>query len=187
MATKEKARPRPGGKWAKYRGQLEPFVGAPEWHAKVEAEMRRVLDEADEARGANPGWLGRQYVEVRREKERAKAELKEINVREEALVRLLNTAMEDDELNRVELADGVSLTLSDEPYPGVEDRQKLFAYIKRTGQTALLSVHFQTLRALVKAELESGRPAPPGVKIWLKTGIRPRGLRGAENGDDDGE
>jgi len=167
------------GKWTKLRGKLEVFQNEPEWQQKVDAFKLQFLG-TDNTRDASPAMLGKEYALRKRKKDELEDKIKALNVELEGLSQIIVEVLEDEEIQKIELASGQTIGISDEPYPWVADRQKFFAFIKRTGQASLLTVHFQTMKALVKGYLEQGKPAPPGIKVYLKTSAT---LRNARNGD----
>lgn len=169
------------GKYAKLRGKLPAFEAPPDWKAKVDAAAQEILGTgADQAPHANISWLAVEFVKRKRKKERLEEKVKALNVELEACSQLLVARLEGEDIQNVALRGGVTVFLADDPYPTVEDRQQLFDYIKRTHQTQLLSVHYQTLRGLVGERLTRGEDPPPGVKVYLKTQARCRGLRNGE-------
>ncbi len=179
------------GKWTKFRKKLPRLEPDTDYQEKVNREKARILKLADkqkptkaDAEVANAAFLGRQMAQARRAKDRLEDKLYDENITITALDQLLVDRLEGEEQESVTLRDGVTFGLKDDIYPQVEDRGKLFAWIKLTGQAALLTVHHSTLKAVVKDRLENGRPAPPGTKVFIKTTVSIRGLKGKDNGDE---
>jgi hypothetical protein len=75
------------------------------------------------------------------------------------------------------LQDGTSLSLKDDPYPQVIDRDAFHKWVHEQSKEDLFSVHYQTMASLVKEYLEDGQPTPPGIKVFIKTGITRRSAR----------
>ncbi len=105
-----------------------------------------------------------------------------MNVEIEALSQLLVDALETQNIQKVELASGAICFLQDTPYPVVKDREAVMAWIKKQKMTSLLSVHYQTLKAMTNERLIAGKPLIPGTEVFLKTQAR---IRNASNGDSD--
>lgn len=126
--------------------------------------------------------LARELVRHKRAKHRLEQRVKVENIQLEALSQLLVERLEGEEFQKVNLRSGVTVYLAEDVHPAVQDRPKLFAWIKQTRQVELLTVHHQTLRALTRELLAAGRALPPGVAAFLKTTARCRGL--GLNGED---
>lgn len=62
------------------------------------------------------------------------------------------------------------------PYPKVDDKAKLLAWVKESGQEELLSLNYQTLRGIVAEALgpNGSRVIPDGVTVFVKESISRR-------------
>lgn len=168
------------GKYSGLKGKLPAFEPDKKWQDKINDVKKQIIGEVDDVTFANPNWLARRYVNLRLEKQELSEQLSELNTQIEALVQMLTERFDTDGTSTLKLSDGVSLSLKDEPYPVVKDSYALRGWIESTGQTAMLTLPTQTLKGFVKMALEQGSELPPGVEVFLKTGLSCRGLKGAD-------
>lgn len=169
-------------KWAAFRTKIEPFVAEQSFQSKVD-EAKMLILSTHEGDNANINHLAALYAQRKQKKDDLEEQIGDLNVELEALSQLLVDAFENENIQKVELSSGASVYLSDGIYPSVEDREKLFAWIKQHKMSKLLSVNSQTLKGLVGEMLQDGKPAPAGVKVYLKTQARMRnaGRNGEES------
>lgn len=120
----------------------------------------------------------RLFCKIRDHKDQLETQVKELNVDLEALSQLLVHEMEGEGLDLFRLDSGDSLSIKDEPYCSVADKNIFINWIKDSRMEDLLTVHYQTLSAMTKQRLESGKPAPPGIKVFMKSSITRRRARG---------
>ncbi len=174
------------GKWSKFKNKLKKFQPEKKWQEKVDEAKVAILGVADNPRDANVAFLARQFATRRKKRAALEDKVHALNTELEALSQLLVDRLEDEEQQAVELRGGITVSLKDDIYPMMVDRQKLFAWIKATRQVELLTIHPSTFKAVVKATLEGGRPLPPGAEVFFKTTATCRGLRlnGGDNGDE---
>jgi len=167
------------GKYKHLRGKLPKFKNPPAWQEKVnDAKTLYVkLDTTD---------LGREFANFKVRKSTLEANIKDINTELEALSQLIVDRLEDGELEAIELANGIKVAIKDEPYASIDDRKKFYDWIKKTKQSGLLKINFQTLNAITKEMLIAGKKNPPGTKIFMKTSAKVTGLPKGEdeNGDE---
>jgi hypothetical protein len=171
------------GKWNSLRKKLKKLPLDRDFKTKVDEEKLRILgmpkkNRSPEGDFANNVRLARLFVNAKLEKQ----EISNLNVTLEALSQLIADSLEGEEVEKVELVDGVTITLHSEPYCSVKDRSKLFAWIKKYRRVELVGVAWATLNSMVKGNIESGikDAVPPGVEVFLKTGVRVIGLRNKE-------
>lgn len=166
------------GRWSKLRHKLPAFEPEPGWQEQVDAAKKKLMSGARNPEAASTARLGRVFATTKRRKQTLEHKIKRLNVELEALSQVLVEALEDQELTKVELRGGVTLYISDEPYVTVENKQKMFRWIKANRAIYLLSIHHGALNAFVKDRLAAGMGAPAGAKVYMKTSIRAHGLRG---------
>lgn len=122
----------------------------------------------------DPTQLSLNYKSLRAEKDALEEKVKDINIKlaahENALVQWLETAG----LTQMKNDNGDTFFIKDTPYTAVEDREKWMTYIHETRQEELLSVHYATMNAIVSDRLKNGQPVPPGLKVYIKSGITMR-------------
>jgi hypothetical protein len=156
------------GKWSKLKGIVEPFRQPETWQASIDEVKRTFV-------GLDSTELARQFKIVRESKRYLEATMKNINTELEAISQLLVEELESSELQKIQLTTGETVYINSEPYASVEDKAKLAAWVKKKKLQDLLTLNWQTLNGLTKGELEAGRVAPSGVKVFLKTSARLRG------------
>lgn len=164
------------GQYAKYRGKLPVFEPESSYQSKIDS-TRNLFTSLDSTQA-----LAKQLVKEKELKDKYEDKVKTQNLRIEALSAMLVSRFEDEAIEKVELRGGISVYLNDGIYPSIENKDKLFSWIKTTKQIELLSVHYQTLKGLCGDMLKEGKPAPPGVSIFLKTQAR---VRRPGNGDNE--
>lgn len=160
------------GKWTGLRGQVPPAPIDESWQQQVNLKKTEFLQTLPQTSDK-----GREFCRLRDEKDALEEKVKKINVELEALSQLMVSEMETDRIDMLRLSSGDSLSIKDEPYASVEDKSKFISWIKESGQEDLLSVHYQTMLAMVKDRLVSGGQPPPGLKLFIKQSItryRPR-------------
>lgn len=159
-------------KYASLKTKLPAFTEESEYQQKVDNCKNIILDGAANAEDANAAALAARYERVKGEKDGIESALYETNIELEALSQLLVAAMEADGVEKFTLSSGATVYQNYAPYPVVEDREKLFAWIKAQRMQKLLSVQYQTLRGIVNEMLAAGKPLMPGVSCYLKTSAR---------------
>jgi len=165
------------GKYRHRRGKLPKFENPPAWQEKI-----------GEAKGSYFGLstteLGREFASFKIQKNTAEAGIKEMNTQMEALSQLIVERLEDGDLEAIELANGIKVGIKDEPYTSIEDQKKFYAWIKKTKQTGLLKINFQTLNAMTKEMIITGKKNPPGTKVFMKTSAKVTGIKNSEEEED---
>jgi hypothetical protein len=171
------------GKYRHLRGKLPKFENPPAWQEKV-MEAKKVyltLDTTD---------LGQAMADFKNQKNTLEGQIKNINTVLEALSQLIVDRMEDNDMEAIELANGIKVGIKDEPYTSIEDQKKFYDWIKKTKQQGLLKINYQTLNAITKDLIINGKKNPPGTKTFIKTSAKVTGLKSTngdnENGDSEG-
>ena len=126
------------------------------------------------------------YVQARKAKDELEVKLSVVQTQIDALTLLFTQRMEEEDVTSLTFTDGVVLGVSVEPYPTVNDPTLFYKWIKETGQEELLTLHPSTLAALTKQRLLEGESIPPGVEVWMKDKLRPRGINQKEHKHDTG-
>lgn len=136
------------GKYRNFRGKFPEGHKVPEWlrgdekmwQARVDDKRREILDGAENSEDASTTALASAVVDAKIEKNSIKEQQRANNLEIEALVQLVWAAFEGDGVEKVSLANGATVSLKDEPYASIEDKEKFFRHLIETDQTALLSV-----------------------------------------------
>lgn len=162
------------GKWTSLKTKLPKFEAEPEYAAKVEELKQQFV-------GLDTTELAREFKRARAQKKEFEEQVYDLNVGLEALSQLLIADLEARAIQKMQLATGETIYIQDEPYASVADQAALLAWVKKQKLTGLLSLNWQTMNGIVKEHLAAGRPAPPGVKVFMKTSARLRnGASGSE-------
>lgn len=168
------------GKYRHLRGKLPAFENPPAWEEKVSEAKQNYLK-------LDTTELGREFANFKVQKSNLEANIKSINTELEALSQLLVERLETGDLEAIELANGIKVGIRDEPYTSIDDQKKFYAWIKKTRQTNLLKINFQTLNAMVKDMIISGKKNPPGTKVFMKTSAKVTGIKSEQGETTDGE
>jgi len=173
------------GKWKALRGKYPVYKTEDEvaYQGEIDQRKQQILGRASNPHEANPARLGRLYVEARKDKAEISKREREVNITLNALTQLLFECLEGQELEKVALASGVSISLKDEPIPYQSDRLAVVDWALASNQKANLSVQYQTLASIVRGCLENGQDIPPGVAVYMKQGLHVTGIGAAINGD----
>lgn len=160
------------GKYAKYRDQLpakrKTFSEEPTYLEKVEKEKAAMM-------GLDLMDVARKLRSLEVEKDAFEASAKALNPEIDACSQILCDLMRERGMETVELEGGEKCRIADDPYCSIEDRDKLFAWLRRKKMQAIFTVNWQTMNSFVKNLLTEGRPQPPGVKLYIKTYAQVRG------------
>lgn len=161
------------GKWTDLRGKypaLPPKGDEEGYEAQVNAAVEKM-------KGQYQSYEMPCHVlaELKAKKGELEEEIKAIGVQVEALNRVIFEMFETRGIANVRL-EGVGLvTLTDEPYPSVVDKEKLNTWLREQGLGGLIipTVNFQTLKATIKERITEGKPLPEDdtVKVFLKTSV----------------
>lgn len=171
------------GKYSHLKSSMTKFHGELEYQERVNYMKDRIKSELRAGDyPVNPKTLGPIYAKARREKARLEALIKEQNLIIAALDQELVDMLEAQDFTQVRLNGGISLTIKDDVYCTVKDKQAFLTWIDEQGLTDLLSVNYQTMAAMVKTNLIAGEPVPPGIDTYFKQSITMRGAKDVEEG-----
>jgi hypothetical protein len=167
------------GKYSTLRGKIPAFQEESSYQEKVNDEKLLILGSANDE-DANVTRLASLFVAAKQTKDAYEDKISELNVRLEALSQMIVEHLEGEQIQKVELASGALIYLQDTPYPIVKDRDAVLDWIKKQKMQSLLTVHFQTLKAMTSERLVTGKPCIPGTEVFLKTQARVRNGKGSE-------
>jgi hypothetical protein len=169
------------GKYTHLRHKLPAFEksdnGMAAWFSKVDKWKRDFLG-VESAENANAARLAAEYAQRDAEKKQLEAQIAQLNIELEALSQLGVESLESDGLQKIDLAAGGYVSISDKPYTSVSDRAKIFAWIKKNKMQDLLTMNYQTLSAINNERLVAGKPLIPGTIVYMKTRLSVRGVNG---------
>jgi len=173
------------GKYTHLKGSMTKFTGEPEYQDRVNAEKDRVNNQL-QFEGKKAGL--REYAEVllraRLEKARLEKLEKVENLTIEAMQQVLVSLLEDQTLTNIKLDMGVSMSIKDDVYCKVDNKESFYTWIEDTDQMDLLTVNYQTMSSLVKKRIsgeivvgEGEEAIPPGIETYFKQSIMVRGAK----------
>ena len=154
------------GKWSGLKTALPKAPIEEGFQSSVNLQKQEYID-----KGLTRADQGREFCLLREKKDTHEEEIRKINVKLEALSQLLIPALESDGMDMFRLETGESLSIKDEPYASVENKPMFLNWIKSSGLEDLLTVHYQTMSAMVKERLQKGMQVPPGLKVFIKQSI----------------
>ncbi|SRR6266513_37342 len=175
------------GKYSHLRYKLPAFEqsadsGMQAWFAKVD-DWKQAFLGTTEAENANAAFLAHEYAERDALKKKLEAEISQLNIELKALSDMGVEALESDGAQKIDLAAGGYVSISDKPRTSTEDKQKVMAWVKKNKMQDLLSLNYQTLSAINNERLLAGKPLVPGTKIFMDTKLTVRGV--GKNGDEE--
>jgi len=170
------------GKYSHLKDQLTRFSGEPEYQQRVSAEKEKIKqDLLSQGLPPNAVNFGKVLVSARVRKAQLEAEVKKENLTIEAMNQLLVEFLEDESLSSVKLDAGVSLTIKDDVYCSVADKESFYKWIHDNDLEDLFTVNYQTMSSMVKQKLSNNEEVPPGINTFFKQSIT---VRGASNLDE---
>ena len=165
------------GKYTSFRNKFPAFEQPKDWLDKVNAWKQDFIGTVD-GQHANAAFLARAYADIDAKKKELEERISQYNIELEAISQLGCEALEENGLEKVDLAGGGYVRIDDRPYTSIEDRGAIFAWIKKNKLQDLLSVNYQTLNGMNNERLVSGKSVIPGTKVWIKTKLSVRGVNG---------
>ena len=132
--------------------------------------------------------LVRKIASLKRQKFQLATAEKTLNLHYEALAQLLRARLDDEELEKLETRSGIVVAPTDVPYATVVDLPRFFRWVKRTRSTYMLGYKWQVLNAFCKERIVLGHEdeVPDGVRVFKKSSVSVRGVRGVSDEEDDG-
>jgi hypothetical protein len=177
------------GKWEFLKGKYPKLAPDSDYQEKVRQVQESDYYEVDGAGGprlreVSDVDLCNWYNNKRRLKDQLEAELKVLELEVQAATQLFVERFESQDVQKIKFQDGTTLSVNPEPYPYVQDQQKLLTWVRQQGLESLLTLNYQTLASLTKERLLEGKPLPEGVDVFLKSKLTRRG--GNDPGGPDG-
>jgi len=153
------------GKLSYLKDQLEKAQEEPSRQEEINKLKEKLKPE-------HVGAISEEYRKLYDQKESLKKELSDLQLQLDARIQLLVEHLETFGLNQIRTEDGgTTLFIKDDVYSSVLNRHEYLSWIRETGQEDLLTVHYSTMNASIKARLERGQPLPPGTKAFFKQTI----------------
>jgi hypothetical protein len=173
------------GKYSGLKKSFVKFTGEPEYQDKVNDEKETVKE-----------WLRLQgkkgtirdfadvMLKARVEKAALEKEVKTRNLTIAAMDQILVELLEDQTLNKIQMDQGVSMSIKDDIYCTVKDKPTFLRWISETDQEDLLTVNYQTMSSITKKRItgeigisEGEETIPPGIDVYFKQSIMVRGAK----------
>lgn len=163
------------GKWRGIESKLPAFEQNPTYQAKVDAAKEHYRKNNLDLR-----QMAESMASCQGYKEAQENAISLVNIEIEALSQMLVDEMRAQGLEKLGLANGLTLSVEIQPYSSTENKDQMMNYFRRNKiLRTLLTVNFQTLSALNKDRLAEGKPPIPGTKIFAKVSAKLR--RGKES------
>jgi hypothetical protein len=171
------------GKYAKLRGQFVRFTEEPDYQSRLNAHrdskvIRRVDITFSELTLSQP--LGKQSMKVlgkilaaiKDKKKKIEEATSEINAQIAAIQQVLLESLEGEELESFRSEEGL-FSIKDEPYPFIEKEKQaeFYQWIKDQKLESLFTVNYNTMAAMVREMLLTGKPLPPGIGVYMKAAV----------------
>lgn len=109
------------------------------------------------------------YAEIRRAKDKLKAELKVLEIEVEAIKQLLIDQYDAEDMVSLKLGNGDAVRIQSEPYLVVENPPRFREWCVKDGLEKSLQLPWSTANSMVKALLLKGKPEPEGTHSFMLT------------------
>jgi hypothetical protein len=173
-----------GPKWIGLKGKYDkPPVDAG-YREKQDLFLDTPLESGLSPRQLDDFGVACLYNEAKLAKAAAESVAKVYELKKDALARLMADRFEEDGKTSTGFVNGGSMRITPDVYPVVKDQGALLAWVKETGQEALLTLNFQTMASIVKQRLLEGKSLPSGVDVFLRDRLTLSGF-GKENANDE--
>lgn len=171
-------------KWKSLKGKLDPWQPEPAYQERVEETKKEYI-------GLSPTDLAREFKMYEDSKDQLELLIKEKNLAIEAISQLLVSALENADLQSLELESGMKVSLDIKPYvsvlPEPEARAAYNKWIHSKPMKGLLTLNAQTRDGFVKQLLEAGKPAPKWAKVYIRTKAKLLGKKKENSNGDENE
>lgn len=135
-------------------------------------EMTQEDIKSEEGYKRTAAYLARLFLAQRRMKKDAEELLKDVNLRLEAIVGLLDEVFDEQGLEAVRV-DGRLVMGERKVFPTIVDPEAFRKWCIEEGLEKKLSLHHSTARSMIEQLLDAGEDVPPGVKVYLKPAFKP--------------
>lgn len=168
-STVTKRKPKKPKKWEAFKGKF------PKYEDNLNFSFNEaVADVKNRLVEFNNSELGSKLEELSDEKKILEEKIKDLNIDIEAMQQILAERFEANEMQSMTLKSGTTFFMNEEPYSKVVDAKALNDWLVENGMDEMRSIQWNKLNALVKDYLIAGQPVPPGVDLFMKSGIRMR-------------
>lgn len=142
---------------------------------KAQDLVNLMKDELVKAGDTKPTSLARRYVDLKRAKALKEQELATLDIELTALEQLMDKLFDDEQITKIELVDGASVSVSPEVTCSIVDHKAFRKWCVENGLESELKLNAQTAASLIKTRLLEAadeddpaallRAVPPGVKV----------------------
>lgn len=172
------------GKYA----HLTPLL--PKYYGAEAAKKADKINELKRQIQSEPGYLRtavslvETYIAIRREKNRLKAKLKEVQLRLDAVTQLMDVQMREVEgTTSLTLVNHDSVRIEEQPYFSVANPEENRLWALENGFERSMSLGWQKLNSTGKELLLEGEDLPAGTKVWAM--VKPVFSPGVKGNPDD--
>lgn len=149
------------GKYAGVTGNLpRTFTTDPKHQELVDAEKARI------GTAHTPVELAERYRQLRTQKREFDELASALQVQIDAVSQVLADVYEHQGISSLKLVDGSSVSVQEEPYARVTDKEAFRLWCVANGLERSLVLPWQTANGLVKERLLEGEPEPDGVEAF---------------------
>lgn len=164
------------GKYSHLKNTLTRFTAEPDYQERVNRKKDEIKQNLkDEGLNPSASNLGLILVKARLEKDRLEDLVKAQNLIIEAMQQELVDLLESQDFTSLKLGNGVSISIKDDVYVTVKDKQVFHTWVRESNLEDLFSVNYQTMSSMVKNKLIDGEELPPGIDTYFKQSIMVRG------------
>ena len=154
------------GKYDSITPSLPKFIeGDSSYRGKIEAEKLEILDGRVELSARD---LAAMYVSAREAKEDKEKELKEANLKHEAVREMFCEAMDDEDTTSLTLKNVGALRVERKPYAQVKDKQACRLWCIAEGLEESMVLPWGSIDKITRDRLYDGQPEPDGVEAFQK-------------------
>lgn len=166
------------GKFSKYRNDLQ--------RRPVESYEfgERILLRKAELSSLSKQELAETIKSLKNRKKAITKELSGINLDLISAVKLLVEHLESSGEESFKLSSGGSFFIQDKPYPNIINKELFRHWCIDNGYESSMSLHYKTVDAIAVECVESGKPLPDGMELFIDVGIGTRNVLEKEENDE---
>lgn len=138
-------------------------------------KLNRIKAELTKNGSLSAATIAKLYAISREDMDRLNEEKSVIQLQLDAIEQLLKDRYEEEGLDMVRLDSGASVSVQNEPYAVVKDREAFRLWCLANGYEREMTLHPGTTNSIVKELLLAGEPPPPGVAAFSRTKLYLRG------------
>jgi hypothetical protein len=168
MAEITKRKPSKPKRWAGLKGTL------PKWEGGDKSFIEKVNGERFHLANKKNVEVAAILRDLKERKAKLEEEESKLNVQIEACSSELADRFEVEDMQSLKMQSGETFSLEDVPYAVITDKGEVNKWFIENNMDEMRTVQWTSLNALVKELLESGKPLPSGVDVFLKSTVKMR-------------